>query len=85
MKENKNMATNKAPEKLYLDTTENPDNVWLRAFRSPFNTWGIEYIRTNVFIEKACEYLEPILTEYAGFYVGGEILQHFEKYMKELL
>lgn len=39
-------------------------------------------IAKDAFIEKACEYLEPILTEYAGFYVGGEILQHFEKYMK---
>ena len=41
-----------------------------------------EYTRTDTFIEKACEYLEPILTEYAGFYVGGGILQHFKKYMK---
>lgn len=34
-------------------------------------------------IDKACEYLEPILTEYAGFYVGWDILQLFRKAMEE--
>jgi len=38
---------------------------------------------TNALIEKACEYLEPILTEYARFYVGGDILQYFRKAMEE--
>lgn len=36
----------------------------------------------DALIEKTCEYLGPILTEYAGFYVGGEILQRVKNYMK---
>ena len=36
----------------------------------------------DAFVDKALEYLEPILTEYAGFYVGGKISQHFKDYMK---
>ena len=68
-----------APEKLYLDATSKCGDT---VFTIRNNDTDIEYIRTDAFIEKACEYLEPILTEYAGFYVGGDILQHFKKYMK---
>ena len=42
----------------------------------------VKYVPADAFIEKTLEYLEPILTEYAGFYVGGDILQNFKKYMK---
>lgn len=76
------MKANEAPEKIYLfenPVTETPDDRWL-THRSCDS--DIEYTRTDAFIERACEYLEPILTEYAGFYVGGDILQHFKKYMK---
>ncbi len=72
----------KAPEKLYLfenPIDDTPDCRWLSK-RSCND--DIEYTRTDAFIEKASEYLEPILTEYAGFYVGGDILQHFKNYMK---
>ena len=71
-----------APEKIYLfenPISNEPDYRWLSK-RSGDD--DIEYTSTDVCIEKALEYLEPILTEYAGFYVGGEILQHFKKYMK---
>jgi hypothetical protein len=60
----KDMEANEVPEKLYLDTTDNPDNVWLRAFRLPFNTCGIEYTRTDAFIEKATDWLEDHIYEY---------------------
>lgn len=33
-------------------------------------------------IEKACEWLEPVLKNYAGYYVGNDILEDFRKYMK---
>ena len=63
------------PENIYL---QEPTKVRIeKKYDNDF-----EYTRTDAFIEKACQYLEPILTEYAGFYVGGEILEHFKKHMK---
>lgn len=75
------MNTNEAPEKLYiyfgLPYTVDYTKLNKRSYEEE-----VEYTRTDAFIEKACEYLEPILTEYAGFYVGGDVLEHFMKYMK---
>ena len=72
-----------APEKIYLY----PDDTAGYEYEAEWGDkpWGedcVEYTRTDAFIEKACEYLEPVLTEYAGYYVGGDILEHFKKYMK---
>ena len=74
------MKTNEAPERLYL--SKNIYSTFLYQAPDPDDETAVEYTRTDVFIERALEYLEPILTEYAGFYVGGDILQHFKKYMK---
>ena len=89
---NKVMKANEAPEKLYLDTTDNPDNVWLRAFRPPFNkppfNTGIEYTRTDAFIEKACEFLKSYRQDtcdglgYIAGIVNDETIEDFKKYMK---
>ena len=49
--------TNEAPEKIYLfenPVTEVPDDRWLST-RS--DDADIEYIRTDAFIEKVCEWL----------------------------
>lgn len=79
------MKANEAPEKLYLDTTDNPDNVWLRAFRPPFNrppfiTCEIEYTRTDAFIKKACEWISSHLQmQYDGF---SSFIKDFRKAMK---
>jgi hypothetical protein len=70
------MKTNEAPEKLYLDTTDNPDNVWLRAFRPPFNTCGIEYTRTDTFIEKATSYIQQ------HWIWNTKMIEDFKNYMK---
>jgi hypothetical protein len=70
------MKTNEAPEKLYLDTTDNPDNVWLRAFRPPFNTCGIEYTRTDAFIEKATSYIQQ------HWIWNTKMIEDFKNYMK---
>ena len=74
------MKTNEAPERLYL--SKNIYSTFLYQAPDPDDETAVEYTRTDAFIERALEYLEPILTEYAGFYVGGDILQHFKKYMK---
>jgi hypothetical protein len=70
------MKTNEAPEKLYLDTTDNPDNVWLRAFRPPFNTCGIEYTRTDTLIEKATSYIQQ------HWIWNTKMIEDFKNYMK---
>ena len=75
------MQANEAPEKLYLDTTDNPDNVWLRAFRPPFNkppfNTEIEYTRTDAFIETACEWMSSHLQmQYDGF---SSVIKDFRK------
>ena len=76
------MTIMKAPEKIYLsDFTDITEAVFYVKQDNTKET-DIEYTRTDTFIEKASEYLEPILTEYAGFYVGADILQHFKNYMK---
>ena len=74
------MKTNEAPERLYI--SKNIYSTFLYQAPDPDDETAVEYTRTDAFIERALEYLEPILTEYAGFYVGGDILQHFKKYMK---
>ncbi len=70
-----------APEKIYFCIDENGTHYYTEGI--PFEREYIEYTRADAFVKKACEYLEPILTEYAGFYGGGDILQHFKNYMKE--
>ena len=75
----------KAPEKIYMTPSfGEPDNVLLASFsKSHLNFHrDIEYTRTDVFIEKACEWLEPVLKNYAGYYVGKDILEDFKNYMK---
>lgn len=70
---------NEAPEKIYL-TEDNPLKEWYRTKQVGFDS--IEYTRTDAFIEKACEWLEPVLKNYAGYYVGEDNLRDFKKYMK---
>ena len=33
-------------------------------------------------VEKACEWLEPVLKNYAGYYAGIDTLEDFRKYME---
>ena len=86
------MKANEAPEKLYLDTTDNPDNVWLRAFRHPFNTCGIEYTRTDAIIEKTKKAMIEWASTYASKTGKGvkerkalafDLLNYFKEYMEE--
>ena len=79
----------KAPDKIYLfenmiDGT--PDYRWLSK-RSCSD--DVEYIRTDAFIEKACEWLKSNLYDYAGeddkrniVPFDNSIFEDFKKYMK---
>jgi hypothetical protein len=69
----------KAPEKLYFGES---DRGLLDIYSTKESSDDIEYTRTDTFIEKACEWLEPVLKNYAGYYVGEDILRDFKKYIK---
>ena len=75
------MKANGAPEKIYLRHNHKGDigAGWLIF---PLTNNDIEYTRTDAFIEKACEWLEPVIKNYAGYYVGKDILEDFKNYMK---
>ena len=68
------MKANKAPEKIYIDVSL--DSAWGMTERSYDNE--VEYIRTDVFIEKAIKYIaNPFLAP--G--MDNEI-EDFKNYMK---
>jgi len=75
------MRVNEAPEKIYLSPIT-LEEVKKNVITRPTDSRDIEYTRTDAFIEKACEWLEPVLKNYAGYYVGEDILEDFKDYMK---
>lgn len=69
------MKENKAPEKLYLfenPISGTPDDRWLSE-RSDDS--DIEYIRKDVFVEKAAEWFEK------NFNMPNDFKEHFKKAM----
>lgn len=72
------MKANEAPEKIYLTSDEKTSYVFTRK-RS--DNMGIEYTRTDAFIEKADKFISsffhPDDTE-----LKKSILDEFHKYMK---
>ena len=75
-----------APEKIYL----NPIQDALTDILSEKTDGDIEYIRTDAFIEKACQWLEdnkdhPFIEcedhQLAGF-LTNEFIEDFKNYMK---
>jgi len=77
------MKANEAPEKLYFSSTENGTHYYTEGI--PFEQEYIEYMRTDAFIEKACEWLEKYAT-YIHPRKGKEEciinLSQFKNYMK---
>lgn len=83
-----------APDKIYLQVCgdcpqSDCDNCKFEDLEDNV-TWckdkifdkDIEYTRTNAFIEKAAEWLEPVFRNYAGYNCGADIIKDFKKYMK---
>ena len=70
----------KAPNKLYIHRTLHLG--LLAASETNITGEDIEYIRPDAFIEKACEWLEPVFKELAGYYSGAELLDDFKNYLK---
>lgn len=84
-----------APEKLYVDVQDNLDDSFLYGFIEKSKDKDIEYIRTDAFIEKACEWLKDMACYYAHMEVNGDtyeneivydnskLIEDFKKYMEE--
>lgn len=75
-----------APEKIYL-TEDNPLKEWYRTKQVGFDS--IEYIRKDVFIEKACEKLKKCMYDNLMFQgrlhrkeVIDNFVEDFQKYIK---
>lgn len=88
------MKANEAPEKIYLQVCgdchrTDCENCKFEDLEDNV-TWSkdkifdkdVEYTHTDAFIEKACEWLEPVMKNYAGYYAGIDILEDFKKYME---
>lgn len=79
------MKVNEAPEKVYVHKSQ----YWgLMANEHNITKDGIEYTRTNAFIEKAAEWLEEhkeaVETEDNGImgWIPDYFIEDFRKYMK---
>ena len=77
------MKANEMPEKIYSIPTEG--GFYLTAIKpEPPFTDGIEYTRTDAFIEKACEYLQKnlwrVVNEEPDF--RQRFVTDFKNYMK---
>ena len=72
------MESNKAPEKIYCTPTEG--GFYLTTIKSepPF-VEGVEYTRTDAFIEKACDYLNKTCRK---FILTEKDIEDFKDYMK---
>ena len=57
-------------------------NIMRRCSLTPTESHTIEYIRTDAFIEKACEYFAPHINDNSGGYDRAFVLEGFKKYMK---
>jgi len=87
------MKPNEAPDKIYLirnttsptslNTTDDGRDKYLSEwYKGREKDSDIEYIRTDVFIEKACDWLEPLIKGLAEYYCGEDLLNDFKNYMK---
>ena len=79
------MKANETPEKIYLQentTTDCYDELWPEWFEARAKDNDVEYTRTDVFIEKACEWLEKNVVEATGI-DSYAITESFKQAMEE--
>ena len=72
----------KVPEKIYIDTDDNLSDSILYGFVEKDKDDDIEYVRKDVFIEKACKFFEPYIPDNSGGYDRVLVLENFKKYME---
>ena len=82
----------KAPEKIYLQentTTDCYEEFYPEWFEARARKSDVEYIRTDAFIDKACEFLKTYRQEtpdgmgYIAGIVNDETIEDFRKYMEK--
>lgn len=80
----------KAPEKIYLCPSDRANGEYEDG--GLYNPWGegcVKYIRTNAFIEKACDFIKANIDHYIGHYINDDdtylddsFIENFKKYME---
>lgn len=84
------MKTNKTPEKIYLTT--DGDNSFVFTQKRSDNK-GVEYIRKDAFIEKACQFIKEHHHEFSFWnteeyelgFSTQKFIKDFKKYMEDKL
>lgn len=83
------------PKKIYLNlgdlTEEEYNELDFHDLFSEEVTWSeddvqgrnVEYVRLNAFIEKACDYFAPHISDNSGGYDRARIIENFKKYIEE--
>ena len=77
------MKANKAPEKIILSADRDTQiiyNDW--ATHDYTDNIKIEYVRTDAFIKKACEWLNNFYNEDTRSYLIDKDIEDFKNYMK---
>ena len=71
-----------APERLYLSKTIY--STYLYQVPDPDDETAVEYIRTDAFIKKACEWLADNARAFdeGDIYNAEDLVEHFRNYMK---
>ena len=78
------MKANEAPEKLYIDTEDRLSDSILYGFTQKRKGNDIEYIRKDIFIEKACKWFRDIDYDDSipPFETTEEFIEGFKNAMK---
>lgn len=82
------MEENEAPKKLYVDIEDGFRDSFLYGYVEKRREDDIEYVRTDAFIEKACEFLSKLSNYNEGFIypshseVIDAFVNNFKNYMK---
>jgi len=69
----------KVPEKLYVDTEDRLSDSILYGFVEKDKDDDIEYIRKDIFINKACELLKRMIWEVTYEDLEGDSVEHHDK------
>lgn len=84
------MKTNEAPKKLYLSDIQRYFNDIDKTISTiKYADDDIEYIRTDAFIEKVCEFLKSYRQDtpdgigYISGIINDKTIEDFKNYMKE--
>jgi hypothetical protein len=75
------MKANEAPEKLYVAIMHPLSNGHTEMIASEHGD-GVEYTRTDAFIEKALKFFSPHIQDNSGGYDRANVIEDFRNYMK---